>query len=71
MNEAINHQVDTLSLTIVNLDQNVYSYWHYSVTFWWAIPAAMSRFYFGAFKQGDFNTKYVATHINLNNNEYN
>ena len=24
MNEAINHQVDTLSLTIVNFDQNVY-----------------------------------------------
>ena len=72
MNEAINHQVDTLSLTIVNFDQNVYSYWHYSGdTYWWAVPVN-ARFYFGAFKQGDFNTKYaLQPSLDLNNNEYN
>jgi len=35
------------------------SYWHYSGdTYWWAVPVN-ARFYFGAFQQGDFNTKYA------------
>ena len=48
------------------------SYWHYSGdTYWWAVPVN-ARFYFGAFKQGDFNTKYaLQPSLDLNNNEYN
>ena len=44
------------------------SYWHYSGdTYWWAVPVN-ARFYFGAFKQGDFNTKYaLQPSLDLNN----
>lgn len=47
------------------------SHWHYSGDmYWWAVPVN-ARSYFGAFQQGDFNTKYaVQPSYDLNNNLY-
>lgn len=47
------------------------SYYHFTGdTYWWATPVN-ARFYLGAYKQGDFNTKYaLQPGYDLNNNLY-